>query len=79
MDCKTTQKLSFLPNKIGPKERVPWAERAKFVAPNVRMESNTTNKLSFLPPGQFIEDYSCGCLMNESSNILNSAPRAAIC
>lgn len=78
MESLTTQKLSFLPVNILPKEYLPWAQKAKFKPPIEKMESATTQKLSYIPPGHFILDHDCPCQLNEANPDSNSAPRAAI-
>lgn len=78
MESCTTQKLSFLPVSILPKEYYPWAQRTKFKPPTEKMESETTQKLSYQRPGHYIADHDCPCELNNSNPDLNNCPRAAI-
>uniref|UniRef100_A0A336LJP5 CSON007382 protein n=1 Tax=Culicoides sonorensis TaxID=179676 RepID=A0A336LJP5_CULSO len=65
MESLTTQKLSYLPISILPKDYLPWAQKAKFEPPTIKFETATTQKLSYLPPGQIIEDHDCPCQLNQ--------------
>lgn len=78
MESLTTQKLSFLPINILPKEYIPWAQKAKFKPPTEKMESATTQRLSYVAPGQYIEDHECPCQVDHIDNANNCAPKAAI-
>ena len=49
MESQTVNKLSFPPICPPPKEPLPWARRAVYQPPSIRMESETTYKKSFLP------------------------------
>ncbi|EDS43124.1 conserved hypothetical protein [Culex quinquefasciatus] len=59
MESDTTQKLSFMPVCPAPKEKYPWAQRARYQPPALPMETDTTAMLSYPPPGEFVEDC-CG-------------------
>ncbi|XP_052565976.1 uncharacterized protein LOC120419224 [Culex pipiens pallens] len=59
MESDTTQKLSFMPVCPAPKEKYPWAQRARYQPPVQPMETDTTAMLSYPPPGEFVEDC-CG-------------------
>lgn len=78
MESLTTQKLSFLPFQIMPKEHHPWAQKAKFKLPKDKMDFKTTQKLSYIPPGYYIPDHDCPCQLNDTKTDFGGAPRAAI-
>lgn len=67
MDTGTTQKLSYLPVCIQPKECFPWSIKPRFCMPCVPMETRTTQALSYPPPGDFITigEEQCPCIQNE--------------
>lgn len=60
MDDKTIQKLSYAPVTPAPKEEYPWAMK-KVHNSNQPMDFNTTQCLSFLPPGHYIKGDGCNC------------------
>lgn len=59
MEFETTQKLSFMPNCPPKREDHPWARKPKYCPPTVKFAKETINKLSFQPPGVFVEDNCC--------------------
>lgn len=79
MERDTVHRLSFIPMCPPPKERLPWAERGTFFKPCVPMDTITTNKLSYMPPGCFVDDGSCCCCPMVSNECCAPAPTAAIC
>jgi hypothetical protein len=56
MEFETTQKLSFMPVCPSPKDDMPWARKAKYCPPSVRFAKDTVAKLSYQPPGCFLDD-----------------------
>ena len=76
MEFETTQKLSFMPVCPAPKECYPWAQKSKYQPPTQRMDSDTVQKLSFAPPGQFVD---AGCCCEPALNCCqDNYPRAGI-
>lgn len=61
MDTKTTQQQSYQPVCVPPKEFLPWKQHAKFRMPDIPMENDTTQKLSFMPPGRYVEVDATDC------------------
>lgn len=76
MAFETTQKLSYMPVCPKPKEQMPWARKASYIAPSLPFEKDTVTKLSFQPPGCFIDDDYC-CEPCEPNCC--EMPRAAAC
>ncbi|KAG4079289.1 hypothetical protein HA402_007981 [Bradysia odoriphaga] len=61
MDNATIHKLSFVPVAPPKKENYPWKQR-KTHNSEAPMDFNTTQHLSFMPPGQLVEgDSGCYC------------------
>ncbi|CRK99221.1 CLUMA_CG012626, isoform A [Clunio marinus] len=63
MECETTQKLSFQPVCPPPKEDYPWARKARYCPPEVKFARDTVAKLSYQPPGCFIDENKICCEM----------------
>lgn len=59
MEFETTQKLSYMPVCPSPKADTPWARKAKYCPPSVCFAKDTIAKLSYQPPGYFIDDNTC--------------------
>lgn len=57
----TTQKLSYQPVCPIKKEIHPWQRHARFEMPPIPMETETTQKLSFMPPGHFVQIDATDC------------------
>lgn len=72
MEFETTQKLSFMPVCPPQKEEYPWARRAKYCPPSVRFAKDTVAKLSYQPPGNFLDEKDLNCY-----SPCDSAPRAS--
>jgi hypothetical protein len=72
MAFETTQKLSFMPVCPAPKEDMPWARKAKYCPPSVKFAKETVAKLSYRPPGCFIDDNGFCCNLK-----CGSFPRAS--
>lgn len=52
---KTVHNMSYQPwERIEPIE-TPWADKPRYQPPKLRMDDNTVHKMSFMPPGQYIE------------------------
>lgn len=51
---ETEQKVSYQPRNPS-KPAMPWKRKAKYVAPQMKMEDQTVQKLSYGPPGEFVE------------------------
>lgn len=80
METETVHRLSFIPYCPPPKEKLPWAERPKYCRPTQPMDTITTQKLSYMPPGCFVRDDCCCCCSMESNDqSFSVAPRAAVC
>lgn len=56
MECKTTQKLSFMPTCPSAREEFSWAKKAKFQPPSIEFAKDTITKLSYLAPGCFVDE-----------------------
>lgn len=56
----TIHKLSFVPVMPVKKEEYPWAQRRTHSA-HGPMDFNTTQNLSFLPPGEILQSDGCIC------------------
>lgn len=76
MESNTSHSLSYLVNKTKPREIPPWARRANFEIPVDPMESETMQKISYPPPGFFVEDYDPIVNSTNSQNF-ESYPKAA--
>lgn len=74
MEFETTQKLSFMPVCPAPKEDMPWARKASYCRPSIQFAKDTVAKLSYQPPGCFIDDCSNDCCYEVQCN---DAPRAS--
>jgi hypothetical protein len=74
MEFETTQKLSYMPVCPQPKEDLPWARKPKYCPPTVKFARDTINKLSYMPPGCFVDD--CGYSCEEKCDYANNLPRA---
>lgn len=62
MEFNTTQKLSFMPVCIAPKDEMPWARKTAYQPPTVPFAKETVTKLSYQSPGCFVDDdYSDPC------------------
>lgn len=61
MEFETTQKLSFMPVCPSPKDDMPWAQKAKYCPPSIRFARDTIAKLSYQPPGCFLDDNAFCC------------------
>ncbi|XP_061705430.1 stabilizer of axonemal microtubules 1 [Cydia pomonella] len=48
MDGSTTQKMSYMPIPINPKEPLPWACRGQYQKPCQKLDSSTTYAMSYL-------------------------------
>ncbi|XP_035454901.2 stabilizer of axonemal microtubules 1 isoform X1 [Spodoptera frugiperda] len=48
MEGTTTQKMSYMPNQILPKEPLPWACKGQYQKPCQKLDSNTTYGMSYL-------------------------------
>lgn len=59
MDVDTTQKLSYMPVCPPQKECLDWAIKPRFKMPTIPMCMETVQKLSYAPPGQFVQDGNC--------------------
>lgn len=53
MDTDTTQKLSFQPVCVGPKEQYEWAQKPAYQQPMVPMSTETVHQLSYPAPGRY--------------------------
>lgn len=56
MDVDTTQKLSYMPVCPPQKECLEWAIKPRYKMPCIPMCTETVQKLSYPPPGQFVQD-----------------------
>lgn len=56
----TTHSLSYIPLVLPVKEQYPWAMR-RYVQSNIKMENDTIQKLSYTPPGKFVQVDGCNC------------------
>lgn len=75
MDSETIHKLSFVPVIAPKREYYPWMKRQthNYEAP---MDFDTTQHLSFMPPGQLIESES-GCYCSHPGECMsNEFPKA---
>jgi hypothetical protein len=59
MEFETTQELSYMPVCPSPKEDMPWARKAKYCPPTICFAKDTIAKLSYQPPGCFMDDSNC--------------------
>ncbi|XP_052758093.1 stabilizer of axonemal microtubules 1 isoform X4 [Galleria mellonella] len=48
MEGTTTQKMSYMPNQILPREPLPWACKGQYQKPCQRLDANTTYAMSYL-------------------------------
>ncbi|PZC71715.1 hypothetical protein B5X24_HaOG212600 [Helicoverpa armigera] len=48
MEGTTTQKMSYMPNQILPKEPLPWACKGQYQKPCQKLDANTTYTMSYL-------------------------------
>lgn len=60
MGKQTTHSLSYTPQALPAKEQYPWAMR-RYVPSNIKMASDTIHKLSYGPPGEFVQVDGCNC------------------
>lgn len=75
MDNATIHKLSFVPVSPPKKENYPWMQR-KTHNSGAPMDFNTTQYLSFMPPGQVVEDQN-GCYCSYPGECMaNKFPKA---
>lgn len=51
----TVQKMSYMPWEPQEPIDMPWAAKKKFSPPTLRMSDNTVNRLSYAPPGIYVE------------------------
>lgn len=56
MEFDTTQKLSYMPVGPSPRDEMPWAKKAQYKAPTLPFAKDTVAKLSYQPPGCFVDD-----------------------
>ncbi|XP_058798166.1 uncharacterized protein LOC131668217 [Phymastichus coffea] len=56
IEADTVNKLSYQQWSIGPKEKLPWAEKPRYCKPNEKMPSDTIYHRSFPPPGHFVDE-----------------------
>lgn len=56
IEGETVNKLSYQQWAIGPKEKMPWAEKPRYCRPNEKIASDTIYHRSFPPPGYFVEE-----------------------
>lgn len=52
---QTVQRASYQPWCVPKPEEMPWKRKPKYVPPKIKMENQTVHKLSYPPPGQFVE------------------------
>lgn len=77
MEFQTTQKLSFMPNCIAPKDDMPWARKAAYKHPSVPFAKDTVTKLSFQSPGCFVDDENCDPCQQICPDDYSQMPRAS--
>lgn len=52
---QTVHSMSYQPVEISSPEDHPWARKNRYQPPQLRMEGNTVQSMSFQPPGMFVE------------------------
>lgn len=72
MEFETTQKMSYTPVCPSPKDDMPWARKAQYCPPTVGFTKDTINKLSYKPPGRFLDENQYCCEIKR-----DNMPRAA--
>ena len=56
VEDNTINRLSYQEWQIGPKQQLPWVPKHCYQRPQAKMETDTVCRMSFAPPGQFIEE-----------------------
>lgn len=76
MEFNTTQKLSFMPVCTPSKrENHPWAQKRKYTSPTLPFTKDTITKLSYQPPGCFVDEKCCNTYQ-EQNGVCCDAPCA---
>lgn len=55
----TTYRLSYMNVPVQSKPLMPWADRAVYRRPTIKMENDTIHRMSYQPPGQYICECKC--------------------
>jgi len=56
IECRTIQKMSYMPWEPQPKEDLPWAKRNDYCPPSEPVDTSTVYSNSYMPPGKFVEN-----------------------